>query len=76
MEARITGPADTGGSPGSGWPGDATAAPQTDAKKMKENNSLVWKKIHFITKKNKKNLTFKFDWIMGSHMGINYETEK
>lgn len=33
MEARITGPADTGGSPGSGWPGDATAAPQTDAEK-------------------------------------------
>lgn len=26
-------PADTGGSLGSGWPGDATAAPRTDAGK-------------------------------------------
>lgn len=27
----MSGPADSGGSPGSGWPGDAAAAPQTDA---------------------------------------------
>lgn len=55
MEAQISGPADTGGSPGSGWPGDATAAPQTDAEKKNEGKlqfSLT-KKTHFITKNNK-----------------------
>ena len=42
MEGLQTpGPADTGGSPGSGWPGDAAAAPQTGADEAKKEDGDV-----------------------------------
>ncbi len=82
-ELRTSGPADTDGSPGSGWPGDATAAPQTDADEgrkggwqgfsLKLAKDLIASCTLLICIKN--GLTLRFDWIIGSHMGISYKTE-